>query len=378
MDDGQEVRVPYRAGGVARGSVRSAVRLALVVAGLAVLAAASPGSAAAAKSPKPAVYKPKWHLVTQTALASIEPVLATDRYVAIFPYRGRPLLIDEQTGRRKMLSLPACPPPTYARPDFDAAFGGPWLSIGGCSLYDLNAGRWVSFQVSSQCRGSCVPVAFGRYWVKVVSDEGVGATDPQDAPSDYYLQNIRTGQFERDPATPGGTVFDDLNASSGSTPLCPPLSYPSVTGRAGTFLGSIGFYDQFALTFGGRDPQSNVYRLRRCGSRLNLLLSNTATNAFPTPPDFAPVASSRAVIWSADGYTLRGWLLPSMRRFTIPICNPNDTPNDPHCVRFPIQPKYIYEVMPVAVTDRTIYAIREADHPQLWSAPLPTPKQLTR
>ena len=57
----------------------------------------------------------------------------------------------------------------------------------------------------------------------------------------------------------------------------------------------------------------------------------------------------------------------------------NDPPNDPNCVRFPIRPNYIYPSVPVAVTDRTIYVFRQAyQRPELWAAPLPTPKQLLK
>ena len=47
-------------------------------------------------------------------------------------------------------------------------------------------------------------VAVGRYWVKIVSDVGEADGYPVD---DYYVQHIATGQFEPDPATPGGTCL---------------------------------------------------------------------------------------------------------------------------------------------------------------------------
>ncbi len=47
-------------------------------------------------------------------------------------------------------------------------------------------------------------VAVGRYWVKIVSDVGEADGYPVD---DYYLPHIATGQFESDPATPGGTCL---------------------------------------------------------------------------------------------------------------------------------------------------------------------------
>jgi hypothetical protein len=282
-------------------------------------------------------------------------------------------LIDEQTSRRRRLLFPPC----EKSPGLGPLLGGPWLAI-GCSLYNLNSGRWTAVRVSSQCVGSCNVVGVGRYWVKIVTDEGQAVYGP----TDYYLQNIRTGQFERDPATPGGTVLDDLNAPSGSRPLCSPLRYPSFNeGRSGISLGSIAFFGQFVLTFGS-EPQGDVYRLRRCRSNLNRLVSSTSDtdSGFPPPQlTSSPMASPRALILGSAGYALHGLLLPSMRRFTIPICTPNDPPNDRNCVRFPIRPNYIYPSVPVAVTDQTIYVFRQAyQHPELWAAALPTPKQLTR
>lgn len=67
-------------------------------------------------------------------------------------------------------------------------------------LYNPSNGSWTPFQTSPQCNGGCEPVGVGRYWLKVVSDEG----EPDGYPvADYYLPNITTGQVDPDPATPG-------------------------------------------------------------------------------------------------------------------------------------------------------------------------------
>lgn len=282
--------------------------------------------------------------------------LANDRYFAFLhgsSFPGRLTLIDERTGRRRQLSGPGCASPA------PLVFGGPWLMV-TCPgtamvpvtyrLYNLSNETWTPFQISPQCKGGCEPVGVGRYWVKVVSDEG----EPDGYPvADYYLQNITTGQFEPDPATPGGTVFDDLSAPSGSMPLCPRLYYPSVFAREGTFLGQLSLYGRFAVT--SEDiPGSNVtWRLRRCASNLDLDIGDE-TDAH------APVASSRAVVMTRDGFTFHGWFLPSLRRFTV---------------RLPISLRG--DVNLLAVTERTIY-IANFSRSQIWAAALPPPHRRSR
>jgi hypothetical protein len=331
--------------------MRNLIRLLVPL--VAALVAAPLASAAVAKPAKPVVLKPKWRLVVRTGSRQYAPVIvATDRYVAISRSASRPILIDEQTGKRRVLSPPVCGATAYG-----PTFGGPWLAL-GCNLYNLNTGQWVPFRISSQCVGACRVVGIGRYWVKIVTDEGQSAYGP----SDYYLQSIRTGQFERDPATPGGAVFDDLSAPSGSRSLCSPLRYPTTfqRGAGAPYLGSISFYGQFALTFGQplEAPAPGVYRLRRCRSKLDVLVWDTANDgAAPPTVGVVPVASSRALILSTDGLTLRGWLLPSLQRVTI---------------RHPDFRNYI---QPVAVTERTIYILANN---QLWAAALPSPQRLAR
>lgn len=327
--------------------VRAVVRILAAV--LAVLLVAPIASAAASKPSKPLLLRAKWRRLVFPFGEPSGRVAATDRYVAFFDWAtpGPLLLIDEQTGRRKALSRPDCANP------FAIAFGGPWLLVtcygGSYQLYNLTNGQWTPFQVSPQCTGDCEPVAVGRYWVKMVSDEGI----LERPAADYYLQDIATGQFEPDPATPGGTVFDDLSAPSGSAPLCPPLQYPAVYPYDYSgYLGAVMFYGQFALTFGQKlqgpaYPGNQTWRLRRCRSNLNQVIDDI------TNPGGAPVASSRAVVMTRDRITLHGWFLPSLRRFTIRTALRD-------------------YVNPVAATDRTIY-IRTANYGQFWAATLPSP-----
>jgi hypothetical protein len=173
-------------------------------------------------------------------------------------------------------------------------------------------------------------------------------------PADYYLQNLATGQFERDPATPGGQIFDDLNAPSGSAPLCSPLRYPSVGdphNERTRYLGSLTFYGRFALAASSPGPSPYEYHLRRCGSNLNQFISGGYDSDLGISPQ--PFASSRAVTYIQDGITLHGWYLPSLRRFTIRTALRD-------------------YVEPVALTKRTIY-IRTRYYNQLWAATLPAP-----
>ena len=152
----------------------------------------------------------------------------------------------------------------------------------GCDLYDLNSGGWSSFQISSQCSG-CGVVGIGRYWVKLASPQEYQGPYPY--PPTFWEQNISTGQLMSDPITPGGTVFDDLNAPSGSSPLCPPLHYPTAQQRYATTTGGLTFLgsgpNQFALTAG-----IDGIRLRRCHSNLNLVVPHNAYGGI------APMASS--------------------------------------------------------------------------------------
>ena len=335
---------------VVTGRGRAALRI--VVAAFALLLAGPIASAEARSPSKPEVLKLKWRRIVVTRIP--QHVTATDRYVVIqlegslYP---RLTLIDEQSGSLTAVSPPNCP---YLYPYGSPVLSGQQLIVScydnGASpvryeLDDLHSGQWTAFEISPQCPGRCEPVAIGRYWAKLVSDDGVMMLY---TPIDYYLQNLVTGQVVHDPAIPGGTVFDDLNAPSGSTPLCSPLRYPPEhQGHFPPTLGSLTFYGQFALSSGNKTPEvgSQFTRLQRCGSNVNLLVPDAVANG-------PVVASSRAVI-GIDRRTLHGWFLPSLQRFTI-------------------RPALGDQIEPVAVTDRTIH-IAPLTGLQLWAASLPSP-----
>jgi hypothetical protein len=216
-------------------------------------------------------------------------------------------------------------------------------------------------------------VGIGRYWVKIQTS---GAAPPFGHESNYYyLQNIQTGEFEADPIMPGGTVFDDLSTPSGSSQLCGPLRYPGLYNAAVPRWepGYLTFYGQFALTLEGGSQFNPPYqRLRRCGSRLNLLVYNPYQySGSASPSGIGPVASSRAVIVTLDGKTLQGWLLPSLRRFTITPPPATQT----HCSPVARRAGEHNGLIPIALTARTVYVRGLCGTQRLWAATLPAPNR---
>jgi hypothetical protein len=304
---------------------------------------------------KQVVLTPTWRPVAGANL-SRDAVAASDRYLAIFDaFDNRLTLVDEQAHMRKLLVAPSCQPPPSYNPDahgFPSSgfmFGGPWL-LAGCGRYDLSTGRWTSFQLSSQCPGNCTVVGIGRYWVKIDSGpSGPGYDDPHV----FLLQNLSTGALMNDPASPGGTTYDDLNAPSGSSRLCAPLRYPTADSGRGTTIGSVSFYGpvsrQFALLTGtDAASEAPTNDLGRCHSSLNLSLTSSEYGS--------PIASSSAVVVpSRYGVTVSGWLLPGLQQFTL---KPNRGPNSP-----------------LALTNRALY-LESGEGNRLWWSPLPTASQL--
>jgi hypothetical protein len=307
--------------------------------------------------------RPHWRLVVRSGL---QYAAVSDRYVAFLTGHGDgPVtLLDEQTSARTVMSPPDCSieNSNWATRDQPLFLNDRWLLV-ACGqippsdretydLYNIAARRWSAFPISTQCRGECQVVDIGAYWAKILTDEGSVMYGPQD----YYLQNIITGQFEHDPATPGGTVFDDLSAPSGSSALCSPLRYPDVDNDAGHIPpttwppGPVRLYGQFALVFEQLENGEGAvgYHLRRCGSKLDMGLD--FGRGASKPVGSPPVGSSRAVIQTLNG-EVRGWFLPSLRPFTIPA-----TLGD--------------QIAPVGLGGRTIY-VRTVDKKQLWAATLP-------
>ena len=318
--------------------------------GLVMGLAAFPSSGAAA-SHGPLVLQLHWRLVTS------EPdyVAASDRYAAIitdrYPAPSALTLIDQQTGARHQLAAPGCTRP------LGPMFGGPWLfvtcSSGSYELYNLTSRQWVRVALSGQCQGSCEPVAVGRYWIKIGTNGGQACGDH--CGDNYFLQSIPTGQFKRDPVTPGGRTFDDLNSTSGSVGLCAPLRYPYFDNGADQKRepGRLTFDGQFALA----EPGQLVppYTLERCHSTARLSESQSSTANGPA------LLSSRAMAWTyrvrrspSVRFRLGGWLLPSAQQFTAALPTP-------------IQKN---GAVIAALSERIVY-VRAWDSTQLWAAALP-------
>ncbi len=292
------------------------------------------------------VLKPRWQLTpawlgTSNAQNFSGPnsssVVANSRYVAFvtnrgfgasWPTRPKTVLIDERTGKQRVLTRSPC--------TGSITIGGPWLmctvSPVSAWLYNLRRGGWTDMY--TPCPGNlCGQVAIGTYWVKIAwgSHSGAGVE----------LVNIQTGSVIGDPGIAGGSISDDLNSPSGQQTLCPPLRYP---GNA--LASSVTFYGRFALATGAAAAgASDITYLQACNSRLNLQLG-------------APwAASTNAVVWSATTgqagrYSLQGVFLPSMRHFTIRL--PRDLAAG---------------ISAIAISGHSLYVDSNTGH--LWTAQLP-------
>jgi hypothetical protein len=311
-------------------------------------------ASAAARQHRPVALHLRWRLVTT------EPgyVAASDRYVAIIRDRGpdavSPItLIDEQKRAQQTLTPAGCARPT------SPMFGGSYLLVvcayGSYGLFDIASGQWVTVKASCPSDWNCGPAGIGRYWLKLAG----GPVCSEHCTTSYLLQDLRTGAVKHDSATPGGRIYDDLSVPSGSRLLCSPLRYPRVLDDAGHWeLGQVTFEGPFAFTTGNqytsRQGLTPVYRLRRCGSRLDLQMPPS------NPP--TPLVSSRAVIWQ-DGATglgdrparLAGRFLPSLEPFTA-VGSP--LPKNPYS-----------RVLLAALSRRTIYM--RADTGEMWEASVP-------
>jgi hypothetical protein len=314
----------------------------------------------ASRASTPAVFRVHWRMVA----SNVSQFASNGRYV-FFDTTSLPqsetdgTLIDDQTGKRS--SIPGCA---------DPLFGGPWLALncagsgpGQLRLYQLATGRWRI--VNLFCNSSeptyiydCSPIAIGANWIAVAY-----------GPVCYHCilseaaQNVWTGQTTSFPPTyPGGKQAIDLNSTTLVRTLCQPVRVPifiptsteinDVRHRV-TFYGSapvasvnpppgsLTFYGRFAVAYGNRSAY-----LVRCGSRLHV----------PLPPGLIPIDESRQMIaWQVLHGGLGGRMLPSLRRFRIPLAA-----NIVHA----------YGVL-VGVAQRNIYVqatVRKSGKYALWAA----------
>ena len=357
--------------------VRRWVGLVGLVAGLLGCSGLVPAEASAKTTTSPVVLHLKWRPVATQVTA----VATSDHYLAIQRCTGSDsactttiTLVDTQTGHEQTVADPAGCCGTAP------TFGGPYLAI-DCGadntvwLYNVNDGEWNSYV--PECPEDCTLIGVGSRWLKFSSDGGPDCAEH--CPDSFYLQDVATGLLEQDPATPGGTTVENLNASSGNARLCTPLRYPiALSGYWDTqILGTLQFAGPFALASGSaysvRQGLYDTYYLERCGSR-------KVVNLGPESLYTAPLISSRAIVttgitrlpcpkaWqTADGCLvapyvpkLEGWYLPGLERFTASY--PNVPQSDDDSLR----------VEAVASVGNTVYADAPAGE-TLWSATLPPP-----
>ncbi len=280
---------------------------------------------------------------------------------------SRGTLINQLTGKRSRLVPPNCP-----RYPWGALFGGPWLLI-ECitddssgvvpllSLYDLASGTWETVEPAETApppvetcaeafdsSGGCQVVGVGERWIEF-------ETNCYHCANEYFLQPIPSGQpVEPAAVTPGGSYAFDLNAASGTAPLCAPLTYPGVPfyPAGGGVLTQPGWIDPLgtvavvATTYPAPQGGSGAdVFLARCGKRTRKRLPLGAIGP--------AIARSAIAWWDPKHKQVRGLRLPNGRPFRLPL---------------PAKFKYNGFTPIVAVSDHDVYFKGDG---RLWQARLP-------
>jgi hypothetical protein len=279
---------------------------------------------ARAKSARPIVLRQRFERVGVGAW-----VLAAGAHVYLASSAGG-TVIDDQTGQRTAFVHPDCGP---------FVFGGPWLlaecvppapeSVG---LEQLTSGAWLTFTTAVGEH----PVAAGADWIEFRRVD----------PFTYTFENVSTGIVRSIPYRAGGRTIPDLNSPTLVRRLCSPLRVPSGP-------GAMTFYGKFAIVESVGTDGGIRYYLERCGTRLHQRLdgSNLGT------PEAALAANSRAIVWQQPFLPeLHGVLLPSLRRFMVPL------PDTIDLGATGVQSS-------IALSSTRLYALDGEG--QLWSAPAP-------
>jgi len=224
-------------------------------------------------------------------------------------------LIDDQTGRRTLLT-----PPTLCGYTYLVGGGRVLTSCAGFGnppyqMYSISAGGWTAVNSNGG-----TPVAIGSHWI-----EYYGTTEPgclEHCAYQYTFGETATGQLRTLPAwAPGASTIPDLNSPALAAHLCSPLRVPQgfPTDLTSSTLAPdpLVFAGQFAA---GAESviRGGLYQLRllleRCGSNLHLVLTSQLTSS-PTN-QFA--INRRALVWlNYRGGPIHGIFLPSLRKFTI-------------------------------------------------------------
>jgi hypothetical protein len=190
--------------------------------------------------------------VARRRLSGVQAVVVSGRHAFIGQRPTSGTLIDEQTGKRTVLSAPAGCSFTYFGFGETAALGAPWV-VAACNpprlyqLYNIPARAWTPlssdpsrlFAFNADCKTGdpeCVAsyTAVGTRWIefRIICGDHCGQA------TTYAFQNIQTGQVRDQPPDwkPGGTEIPDLNSPALTRKLCRPLRVLSVPPRRTSLL----------------------------------------------------------------------------------------------------------------------------------------------
>ena len=263
------------------------------------------------------VLHSRFHLVASRASS----FTSDGRYALVADPSGT-TLIDDQTGRRTLLTPPALCGYTYLVGGGRAlascaGYGNPPYQI-----YSIATGAWTAVNSSGG-----MPVALGSDWI-----EYFGTTEPgciEHCSYQYVFGRISTGQLRGLPEwAPGATTIPDLNSPALAAQLCSPLrvpqGFPNDMTASALAPDPLIFAGPFAA---GAESviKGGLYQLRlllqRCGSKLHRVLTSQLTGS-PTN-QFA--INHHALVWlDYRGGPIHGIFLPSLRKFTIvaPLTSP--------------------------------------------------------
>ncbi len=268
--------------------------------------------------------------VARRRLSGVQAVVVSGRYAFIGQRPTSGTLIDEQTGKRTVLSAPAGCSFTYFGFGETAALGAPWV-VAACNpprlyqLYNIPARAWTPlssdpsrlFAFNADCKTGdpeCVAsyTAVGTRWIefRIICGDHCGQA------TTYAFQNIQTGQVRDQPPDwkPGGTEIPDLNSPALTRKLCRPLRVLSGFFDQRSYvpaLGPIAFYGQFAIArqWSAGNVRLSTY-VERCGSRARTSID---PNGWPV------AANAQTVIWMTGfgNPMFAGLFLPALGPFTL-------------------------------------------------------------
>jgi hypothetical protein len=259
--------------------------------------------------------------------------MATDgRYTVLWSLRRGEVgtFIDEQTGRRRRVTLPAgCRSGGRISP----ILGDTWLLAdcgpGRVDLYSPAGDQWHAVTVAPACRnfrspaGGCIPLAIGTDWIEY-DKESYRLGDR------FIFQNIATGAVLGDPTS--ATTLADLDSPVLAQRVCAPLRVPR--------HGTLTFDGRFAIAEGATGTF-----IEKCASHLRIPVSSDYVAAAP-----------RSLVWlTSPTQPVSGVFLPTLRRFTVA-----PPPGHHYLVDAEVSVRHIY--VTVAGTGATV---------DVWSARAP-------